>query len=204
MPTAMGTYPRKSVMNGQSENIAACPAALPAHIFFGPKRSTSRPIGHAARKAAAPAQVRPRPTWAALSPTIWVKNTADPVMKVPSPSAKSSDWTASRPARGEGGRIRRTIVASIAVKSSSRLRQPSPQFPAARGSARRRSAGGAELPPPDGARLDAAVDEQRLGVRREASRAADVGELRPLQERRELGRRRGTGGPVVGALPGVG
>ena len=39
-------------MNGHSANIAAWPAALTAHIFFGPKRSTSLPIGSAARKAA--------------------------------------------------------------------------------------------------------------------------------------------------------
>ena len=91
-------------MNGHTANIAACPVALTAHIFFGPKRSTSLPIGSAARNAATPAQVRPRPTWAADSPTIWVKNTAEPVMKVPSPRAKSSDWAESRPARGDGGR----------------------------------------------------------------------------------------------------
>ncbi len=98
-------------MNGHTENIAACPIALTAHIFFGPKRSTSLPIGRAARKAATPAKVRPRPTWAAESPTIWVKKTADPVMNVPSPRAKSSDWVASRPARGDGGRAWRRRVA---------------------------------------------------------------------------------------------
>jgi len=42
--------------------------------------------------------VRPRPTSAAVRPTIWVKKTADPVMKVPSPRAKSSDWRDSPPA----------------------------------------------------------------------------------------------------------
>ena len=91
-------------MKGHTANIAACPVALTAHIFFGPKRSTSLPIGTAARNAAIPAQVRPSPTWAAVSPTIWVKNTAEPVMKVPSPRAKRSDWPASRPANGDGGR----------------------------------------------------------------------------------------------------
>ena len=91
-------------MNGHTANIAACPVALTAHIFFGPNRSTSLPIGSAARNAATPAQVRPSPTWAAESPTIWVKNTAEPVRKVPSPRAKSSDWAESRPARGDGGR----------------------------------------------------------------------------------------------------
>ena len=40
-----------------------------------------------------PAMVSPSPTWAADSPTIWVKKTADPVMNVPSPRANSSDWT---------------------------------------------------------------------------------------------------------------
>ena len=35
--------------------------------------------------------VRPRPTWAAVRPTIWVKNTALPVRKVPSPTAKRID-----------------------------------------------------------------------------------------------------------------
>jgi hypothetical protein len=92
-------------MKGHTANIAARPVALTAHIFFGPKRSTSLPIGNAARNAAIPAQVRPRPTWAADSPTIWVKKTAEPVMKAPSPRAKSSDWAESRPASGDGGRI---------------------------------------------------------------------------------------------------
>src|SRR3954447_9503168 len=101
-------------MNGQSVNSAACPAALTDQHRFGPNRSTSLPAGQAAMKLATPAKVRPRPTWAALSPTIWVKKTADPVMKVPSPKAKSSDWTASRPARGEGGRILRPSEADIA------------------------------------------------------------------------------------------
>ena len=100
-------------MNGHTENIAACPAALTAHIRFGPKRSTSLPIGTAATNAARPAIVSPSPTWAADSPTIWVKNTAEPVMKAPSPSAKSSDWTASRPARGDGGRAWRRRAAII-------------------------------------------------------------------------------------------
>src|SRR6476661_39161 len=102
-------------MSGHSANIAAWPVALTAHIFFGPKRSTSLPIGSAARKAAAPAQVRPRPTWAAVSPTIWVKNTADPVMKVPSPRAKRRDWSARRPASGDGGRAWRRREANIAA-----------------------------------------------------------------------------------------
>src|SRR3954449_9421262 len=95
-------------MNGQSANIAACPLALTAHILLDPKRSTSRPIGYAARNAAAPAQVRPSPTWAARSPTTWVKNTADPVRKVPSAVANSSDWVASRRDRGVGGMSRRS------------------------------------------------------------------------------------------------
>ena len=47
--------------------------------------------------------VRPRPTWTTDSPTTWVKKTAEPAMKVPSPRAKSSDWVASRPASGDGG-----------------------------------------------------------------------------------------------------
>src|SRR5919112_2805298 len=104
-------------MKGQIANIAACPVALTAHIFFGPKRSTSLPIGTAARNAATPAQVRPRPTWAADSPTIWVKNTADPVMKVPSPRANRSHWAASRPARGDGGRAWRRRAANITGNS---------------------------------------------------------------------------------------
>lgn len=57
-------------MKGHTANIAACPVALTAHIFFGPNRSTNLPIGTAAKNAAIPAQVSPRPTWAADSPTI--------------------------------------------------------------------------------------------------------------------------------------
>jgi hypothetical protein len=115
-------------MKGQNANIAACPVALTAHIFFGPNRSTSLPIGTAARKAAAPAQVRPSPTWAAVSPTIWVKNTADPVMKVPSPRAKRRDWRARRPAIGDGGRAWRRREANIAAILSSVHRRCRPIF----------------------------------------------------------------------------
>jgi hypothetical protein len=100
-------------MNGQNANMAAWPVALRAHIRLGPKRSTSLPIGSAATKAAAPAMVRPSPTWAAESPTIWVKKTADPVMNVPSPSANSSDCTDSLPASGDGGRAWRIRAVSI-------------------------------------------------------------------------------------------
>ena len=48
----------------------------------------------------------PRPTWPAESPTIWVKKTALPVMKVPSPTANSTDCSDSRRASGVGGRKR--------------------------------------------------------------------------------------------------
>ena len=92
-------------MNGHSVNMAACPAALSAHIRLAPNRSTSLPAGQAVMKEATPAQVRPSPTCAADNPTIWVKKTAEPVMNVPSPSANSNDCTASRPASGEGGCI---------------------------------------------------------------------------------------------------
>jgi hypothetical protein len=128
MPTAMATKPGKSVMKGHRANIAACPAALSAHIFFGPKRSTSLPIGSAARNAAIPARVRPRPTCAADRPTIWVKNTAEPVMKAPSPSAKSSDWAESRPASGDGGRMWRRAAARITRQVSGSRRRMSRHF----------------------------------------------------------------------------
>jgi hypothetical protein len=42
-----------------------------------------------------------------------VKNTADPVMNVPSPSANRSDCTESRPARGDGGRAWRSRAVNI-------------------------------------------------------------------------------------------
>src|SRR3546814_3883801 len=80
-------------MNGHTENTAACPAALSAHIRRGPNRSTSLPIGSAARNPATPAMVSPRPTCAAERPTTWVKKTAEPVMKVPSPTARSEEHT---------------------------------------------------------------------------------------------------------------
>src|SRR3954452_11484619 len=139
-------------MNGQSVNNAACPAELTDQQRFGPNRSTSLPAGHAAMKLAAPAQVRPSPTWAAVSPTIWVKKTADPVMKVPSPRAKSSDWVASRPASGEGGRILRPSEANIVFDPVSQVRQPSLHLARARQSAA--APGGRQLclpPGPSGA-----------------------------------------------------
>src|SRR3954454_20970348 len=115
-------------MNGHSVNRAACPAALTDQQRLGPNRSTSLPAGQGVMKLAAPAQGRPRPTWAAGSPPSWVKKTADPVMKVPSPRANSSDWVASRPARGEGGRILRPSEANIAGDCVNRHRQRSPHL----------------------------------------------------------------------------
>jgi len=104
MATAMTTYPVKSPMNGQTENRAACPNPLTTHIRWAPNRSTARPMGSATRKPATPAMVSPRPTSGAVSPTIWVKKTAEPVMKVPSPRAKSRDCSDKRPANRVGGR----------------------------------------------------------------------------------------------------
>src|SRR5262245_1121531 len=51
--------------------------------------------------------VRPSPTWAARSPTTWVKNTAEPVRNVPSAVANSNDCVASRRDSGVGGTRRR-------------------------------------------------------------------------------------------------
>ena len=65
-----------------------------------PTRSASLPSGTANAKVTAPAMVRPSPTWAALSPTIWVKKTALPVMKAPSPVANRTDCSDSRRASG--------------------------------------------------------------------------------------------------------
>src|SRR5687768_4790027 len=72
-----------------------------------PTRSASLPAGTARKNDTSPATVRPTPTWAAESPTTWVKNTALPVMKVPSPTANRIDWTLRRRASGEGGSWRR-------------------------------------------------------------------------------------------------
>jgi len=55
-----------------------------------------------------PAMERPRPTWAAVSPTMWVKNTALPVRNVPSPTAERTDYIDSSRARGVGGIRRRS------------------------------------------------------------------------------------------------
>ena len=52
--------------------------------------------------------VRPRPTWAADRPTTWVKKTALPVRKTPSPNAESTDWLDSRRTRGVGPASRAT------------------------------------------------------------------------------------------------
>ncbi|GAA1954742.1 hypothetical protein GCM10009798_12430 [Nocardioides panacihumi] len=48
----------------------------------------------------------PRPACAADMPTTWVRKTALPVLKVPSPSANTIDCTARRRESGVGG-IRR-------------------------------------------------------------------------------------------------
>ena len=69
---------------------------------------------------ATPATVSPSPTCTTVSPTTWVKNTAEPAMNVPSPRAKRSDWVASLPARGDGGvaccfRVDTMLIAPIEV-----------------------------------------------------------------------------------------
>jgi hypothetical protein len=56
----------------------------------------------------APATVSPRPTWKGESPTIWVKNTALPVRKTPSPNAESTDWLERRRTSGVGPARRAT------------------------------------------------------------------------------------------------
>ena len=68
-----------------------------------------------------PAMVRPRPTWVAFKPTSWVKNTALPVLKVPSPSANKADWVASLRESGVGG-ISRLIVALVSTAVSDHVR----------------------------------------------------------------------------------
>ena len=103
MTTASATYSGKLSMNGQAKNSAPCTTALSDHIRLGPKWSTSLPIGTATRKLAIAAMVRPMPTSPSDRPTTTVKNTAEPARKVPSPEAKMSDWTESRPARVDGG-----------------------------------------------------------------------------------------------------
>ena len=60
-------------------------------------------MGTATMKLATAAIVRPMPTSARDSPTTRVKKTADPARNAPSPEAKSSDWTDSLRARGDGG-----------------------------------------------------------------------------------------------------
>ena len=57
----------------------------------------------------APAIVRPSPTRAAESPTIWVKKTALPVRKTPSPKADSTDCVDSRRTSGVGPASRSTL-----------------------------------------------------------------------------------------------
>ena len=93
-------------MNGQTAYSAAPANAPSAHIRFGPTRSASLPSGTAKKNDTTPATVRPRPTWAAHRPTIWVKKTALPVMNVPSPTANSTDCIDSFRASGVGGSIR--------------------------------------------------------------------------------------------------
>ena len=83
------------------------PSALIAQIRFVPTRSASLPAGTAKKNDTMPARVRPMPIWAADRPTIWVKKTADPVMNVPSPTAKRIDCTDRERASGLGGSCRR-------------------------------------------------------------------------------------------------
>src|SRR5829696_7617258 len=86
-------------------------------------RSASLPDGTATKNDAIPATVRPTPTCAAERPTIWVKNTADPVRKVPSPTAKRIDWTDRDRANGLGGscRCHHDVLAALSVSVRSIL-----------------------------------------------------------------------------------
>src|SRR4051794_10153747 len=64
-----------------------------------------------------PVTVRPRPTWEADSPTIWVKYTALPVRKTPSPNADRTDWVDNLRMSGVGPAIRsRTADRSLDIE----------------------------------------------------------------------------------------
>src|SRR4051812_31187616 len=96
----------KPWISGQVRYSTEVSSAPVAHIRFGPVRSASRPSGTAKKNVMTPAIVRPRPTCAADSPTIRVKNTALPVRNAPSPTAYRIDCTESRRASGFAGSTR--------------------------------------------------------------------------------------------------
>ena len=103
MATARAMYSGKLSIQGHTRNSTPCSRALSDHIRLGPKRSTSLPMGTATTKLAIAATVRPMPTWPSDRPTTRMKNTAEPARKAPSPEAKMSDCSDSRPARVDGG-----------------------------------------------------------------------------------------------------
>ena len=89
--------PRATATRGTAPPRSARRPPRPA--WARPGRRTG-PAAPRTRTTTGPAMVRPRPTWAADSPTMWVKNTALPVRNAPSPIAKRIDWNDSRRASG--------------------------------------------------------------------------------------------------------
>ncbi len=83
-----------------------------------PTLSAKRPSGTANAKDARPAIVRPRPTWDAESPTMWVKKTALPVRNAPWPTAKRIDWKDSLRAIGFAGSTRSIQVRILGILPS--------------------------------------------------------------------------------------
>ena len=116
--TTMARNCQNPSSHGHTRNSAASISATAAQTRLGPTRSANRPSGTANTNDDRPAMVRPRPTWAADSPTMWVKNTALPVRNAPSPVAKRIDWNDSRRARGLGGSIRSIQVGTDAIVPS--------------------------------------------------------------------------------------
>ena len=88
--------------------------ALTIQSRLAPTRSLSRPSGIDRASVTIAAIDMPRPIWAPVRPTIWVKKTAVPVRNEPVANADSTDWSA----RSRSSFVSGTIDPSHLVSTS--------------------------------------------------------------------------------------
>src|SRR4051812_6518078 len=110
------TYDAMPPTVSHSRYASASTSELTTHTGFAPYRSESVPSGTASANVATPEIVRPSPTCAADRPTTWVKKTALPVRKTPSPTAESTDCEESRRISGVGPASRTTRPKYLDIK----------------------------------------------------------------------------------------
>ena len=94
-------------MNGHAKYRTASTADASTHRGLAPTRSARRPSGSWSSSVTPAAMDMPSPTWAPLSPTSWVKNTAVPVRNEPVAKADRTHWIARSRSSLVGGRIPR-------------------------------------------------------------------------------------------------